>query len=227
MKKFLKITVLCVIFSLLMITTAAAEEDSKKVIVKELKPQNDSVKIFDKVNYTEDEKSMHVRIEGSKKADGVTKAYHLKLNPKEGTYLITEKLPKEMDILETKLSRNNNTNSNNTIEPMSTTYYYAWVQTVTDDLAGEDLCKTKVRLDWVDYGSTIGFYDSDLDTWAANPSQFNTHWYLEESYLDDPYLYYDDQKLLQDGSAEYYNWDFMDEDEKTEVSHWIENYRSK
>lgn len=221
MKKFLKLTILCVVFSLLVVTTATAQEDGKKV-VKELKPQKDSVKVFDKVIYTKDEKSMYVRIEGSKKVDGVTKAYHIKLDPEGGTYLTTEKLPKEMDILETLLSKNNNTNSNNTIEPLSTTYYYAWVQTVTDDLAGEDLCKTKLRLDWVDYGSTIGFDDNDLDTWAANPSQFDTHWYLEDSYLGDPYLYYDNQKLEQDGSAEYYNWDFMDEDEKTEVSHMIQ-----
>ncbi|MCF8011713.1 MAG: hypothetical protein K9L17_07225 [Clostridiales bacterium] len=219
MKKLIQLTILCIIVSLLVVTTATAQENSER-IYKKLRPKTESVKVFDEVIYEKDKKSVHVRIKGSKKADGVTKAYHVELNPQKGTYKTTKIPSKEMSILKNPSSTEKDTD--NIIEPKSTINYYGWVQTVTDDPAGEDLCKTKLWLEWEDYGSTIGFDTHALVTWAANPSSFDTHWYEEDSNLYDPYLYYNDEKLSQEGSAEYYNWDFIDDDEKTEVSHWIQ-----
>ncbi|MBS4025841.1 MAG: hypothetical protein KGZ96_09235 [Clostridia bacterium] len=217
-----RVILFLIIFSLILIPVASAKEKEKKV--KVLKPESSSEIILDSVTYTENEYGQNVRIIGSRVANGIPEGYHIQINVEKGTYKTVKKenpvlLTSDESLSTAKLSEPSYVN--NSFETLSTTYWTAWVQTVTDDPVGEDLVSTKLRLTWADYGTTIGFISNELTTWTAFPSSFGTHWYLDNKTLFDPYLYYENQKLDQQGSARYYNYDFMNTALRTDVGHWI------
>lgn len=238
MNKFFNCIILCVIFTILIATPAFAQDNGN--ITMDLKPSTSNDVVFDKIQYTKEGDTERVRIEGSKKANGITKAYHIQVDTRKGTYTVEEKSAKEIyipvskgkayqaktkesnSVLVPKPIQKNTEPSEQSIKTKSTTNYHAWVSATTDDPVGEDLCETTLYLYWYDYGTTLGIDGNALVLWAANPSQFNTHWYNDDYDLPSPTLFDSDRQIKQEATADYYNWDFMDDDKKTEVSHWIE-----
>lgn len=101
--------------------------------------------------------------------------------------------------------------------------FSAYVGLTTDDAVGADLCITENTLEW--YGNTNGTVlldDYDYDYWAANPSSFNTHWYIDSSSGKRPWYSSGDEYIYSENEADYYNYDFLDNDEITTAWHWIE-----
>ncbi|SDK20578.1 hypothetical protein [Sediminibacillus albus] len=162
---------------------------------------------FEDVILKESEDEDRVIIKGTKKTDGKTEAYDVTVNTETDTYTVE---PKEVtSVKEDAL-----------ISPAATTYT-GWVKAITDDPVGVDLTRTTLNFSWYDYGSTVGHRSSSLSTWAANPSSLGTHWYVSDRWKSSPYLYYSNQKLRVEGTGDYYNYDFLDNDKITEVDHYI------
>lgn len=187
------------IFFISFVSVSASETE-----IQSLQLEKGSINPFEEVVIDKSGEEGRVVIKGSKKANGLTEAYHVEVNEKTGTYTVE---PKEVE----KSSPITN----------ATTTYSGWVRAITDDPPGVDLTKTTLNFSWYDYGSTVNHRSSSLGRWAANPSSLGTNWYKSDWFLDDPYLYYSNQKLQIDGSADYYNYNFLDNDKITEVDHFI------
>jgi hypothetical protein len=173
--------------------------------VNEFKPHKSQDDVFDKVIVaTTDEGKEHVIVTGTGTVGGEIEAYEVKLNKEENTYSVEEREPTEQNMF-----------------TMASTSYTGWVKAITDDPVGVDLCSTKLTLSWYDYGSTIGYKSRDLSTWAANPSSLGTHWYVIGSTLDNYSLNSSKTQLTQKGYGYYRNYDFLDDDEETRVTHII------
>lgn len=112
------------------------------------------------------------------------------------------------------------------ISPNATSYWTAWVKgTVTDPQPiNASLASLRVDLTWGINGSIVSFSSNDITPWAARPSSMQTNWYVSGSNLSQPSYRYsgnDPVKVVQDGSGEFYNYDFLDNDKITEASVWI------
>ncbi len=204
--------------SLIVLLSPISSVFAQETTTKNLLPDKDSLTPFQNIEYTTDGNVDHVKVKGNKKADGQAKAYHIKIDKNKGTYKVEPTdLPSNFEQM------NTTSNQKGTLSTLSTTTYSGGVETITDDSVGEDLCKTRLSLSWYDYGTTISHNYSLMSYWAANPSIFGTHWYTSSHRLGSPYLYYGNQKLDVDASASYYNYDFLDDDLRTDVSHYIKN----
>lgn len=55
--------------------------------------------------------------------------------------------------------------------------------------------------------------------WAANPSSLGTHWFVNENRYEG---FVDEGKFINSSSYHsYYNWDFLDDDKRTDVWHRV------
>jgi len=219
MKKVL-VTILAFVLFCGLTPVASAQKISK--VKKVLKPEAGSDIVLDRVEYVKDGDLEHISVEGHAPVDGVTEEFDIDIDPDKGTYKTKRESISQAE--EIQLLKKSTLKNNKDITASATTYYYAWVQAVTDDLPGFDLCATKLRLDWVDYGSTIGYNWSQLTPWAANPSAVGTHWYTEwtrnynHEYLDGY------TRIRKKGEAGYYNWDWGYDNQRTDVDHWVVIY---
>lgn len=199
-------SLLCGVLFFMMIPVAAAQQESK--VQKELVPEKGSEVIPERVFFEKEGDREEITIQDTEKVDDKQTAYHMEINREKGTYKTTKKKPLKVN------------GDNKKVTP-NAIYYYGWVKAVTDDPPGADLAATTLRLDWVDYGSTIAPTDHSLKTWAANPSTFGTHWYKDWSTLNNPAQYDSNKKIRLTGGANYYNYDFGDDNERTDSKHHI------
>jgi hypothetical protein len=103
----------------------------------------------------------------------------------------------------------------------ATTTRYNWVKLSTRDPFGYEVCATKLRVDWYDYGGTLGFRSHSENAWAANPTPPGTHWYNSSYFIADPYIYYAWSRLDQSGNARCYNYDFQNTSLRTDAAHYM------
>ncbi|SNQ60487.1 hypothetical protein MNV_1840012 [Candidatus Methanoperedens nitroreducens] len=110
--------------------------------------------------------------------------FHWEVNLSKKTYKTT-KLPisdlvKRMPT-DTKIENNKDdlTSDAYTVAVTSGTYT-ATVGVITDDAVGEDLSETTHQISWtVNSGGTVSYNWRSVSAWAANPSSFDTHWYVD------------------------------------------------
>ncbi|MBO8171624.1 MAG: hypothetical protein H0Z33_07030 [Bacillaceae bacterium] len=102
------------------------------------------------------------------------------------------------------------------------------VKAITDDPVGEDLAWTTHKLTW-DHDGTYAYKNSrDGKCTVAQPSSFGTNWYIDRC----AWTYYSvidgGRTVASDLEADYHNYDFGDDSQRTDVSHdvYIEGYYS-
>ncbi|SMO44844.1 hypothetical protein [Melghirimyces algeriensis] len=198
-------SLLCGVLFFAMTPVTAAQENH---VQKELIPEKNSEVILEKVVFAKEGDREEITIRDTEKVDDQQTAYHMEINREKGTYRTTKKKPLTVN------------EDNKKVTPHAT-YYYGWVKAVTDDPPGADLAATTLRLDWVDYGSTIAPTDHSMKRWAANPSTFGTHWYKDWSNLHNPERYDNNRKIRLICNANYYNYDFGDDSKRTDSKHYI------
>jgi len=186
--------------------TAQAGIKSEKI----LKPEKGSYVVLDKVEFIQTDNGSTVNIKDSFKTNQTIEAYNIKVDGKKGTY-------KTAKIETTTVEETAGTSG----VSAATVTRYNWVKLVTDDPVGYDLCSTKLRVDWYDYGSSLAFKSHSISPWAAYPSQAGTHWHISSYWIGDPYIYYAWSRMDQSGNGKYYNWDFGDDAQRTDVAHYI------
>lgn len=82
------------------------------------------------------------------------------------------------------------------------------------------LTETTTELTWtVDSGGTVSWNSYGDGCWAANPSSLGTHWFVSSCQLGGPW-YPSATRVCNDNRGYYYNWDFEDENLRTNVSQW-------
>lgn len=113
------------------------------------------------------------------------------------------------------------------VTPLTTYYYSASVRLETIDPPNIALCWTRNRLNWKTYEDTSYWYNdvtsSFVDAWAANPTPWplNTHWNIDSyggSWTKDNWT----EIITHDVYGYYHNYDFLNDDERTDVQHNIE-----
>ena len=82
------------------------------------------------------------------------------------------------------------------------------------------LTETTTELTWtVDSGGTVSWISYGDGCWAANPSSLGTHWFVSSCQLGGPW-YPSATRVCNENRGYYYNWDFEDENLRTDVSQW-------
>lgn len=90
---------------------------------------------------------------------------------------------------------------------MSPGTYTATVRVVTDDPLGVDVAETTHKLTWdVHADETVSYNWRSVGCWAANPSPFGTHWFVDSC------------SFIAEGTS--HNWDFGDDTKATYADHW-------
>lgn len=192
------------------ITTLAttSSKDGKETI---LQPENGSDVVLSKVEVLKSEENhISVKVSGHKKLNEPSKKFNLELNLDKGTY-------------KTKLIKDDKSAEEDT-NVTSFGSYSATVTVVTYDPAYADLARTSQSLWWsVLVDNTVAFSDRSKSVWAANPSAFGTHWFVNQDYWVGSVSYDPGyQSLSSTNYASYYNWDFQDDNQITEAWHQVE-----
>ncbi|MEW6660811.1 MAG: hypothetical protein ACOY9Y_12195 [Bacillota bacterium] len=157
--------------------------------------------------------------------------YRLQVDLKRGTYK-TIKLPIDefQNPQDKSVSGKNphfstptlNATADTSITANTPGYFSADVQLKTEDPIQLGLAKTANILKWNVYSSGTVEWDTwAYTTWAANPSELNTHWYLDWDDHAGPWYENYNTEVYHDVEAQYYNYDFLDDNDATYVRHWI------
>ena len=104
-----------------------------------------------------------------------------------------------------------------TVGVTSAAAHSCMVEAITDDPVRCPLCITTLGLFWWESPPSYLL----MDAWAACPSEMGTHWYVRNYSKSGPYYY--QWYTKGSGHASYYNYDFMLDHLRTDVSHsiWI------
>lgn len=84
----------------------------------------------------------------------------------------------------------------------------------TWDPAGAKLTETYNELTWSN-SSGYPWQSAGYYCWAANPSQFNTHWFTSSCSPNGPYYRGGSEPVCFDVVGQYYNDDFLDDSKRT------------
>lgn len=221
--KFLKILIssltLTVAFSS---SVFASDSVVTKKTVDILKPNSVSEKVFIEVEMTSfTNGNEQILIKGHHDHGQAPQHYDIKIDKENKTYTATKMKGEELEKVEQAI---NKMETERNITSLSTTSdMHAGVIATTDDPADADLCETSQLLYW----NSSGYVDRVKSEWAANPSEFDTHWFVfSKSWT--PISYLDGGRtVFSQNKASYFNWDFLLDDQKTEVSHTISIYGYK
>lgn len=216
MKTNAKIVFLCLtlIFLLVLNFPAAAKGDN---IIK-LKPSENSEGVLDNVELILSDSKIGLKVEGTKKVDSGIDVFKIIIDKEKNEYKLEKVQDQKLKEYENLIKEKDIEQNNFSI--LSTSYSGGVIVTTTDPV-DEPLCKTWHKIWWsVDYPySTLT--SRNKDTWAANPSFFNTHWYVDAeewtglSYIDGG------RTVRSSMHSSFYNYDFNDPNARTDVDHYI------
>lgn len=214
--------VLCLIFTMIFATSAMSAGNS--VQVYELKPDKENEVNLKKVELVVGEDSISVRVRGYKEFGSDVIAYNLKVDKENKTYKAKKIKGKELEEDLNKLGVDSSEKSKNNEETTlttSTSTYMGRVAVLTEDPPDWELARTKHGLYWTSDGTTVSYYNRELDCWAANPSPIDTHWYVSSCKYTDLKTIDGGRTIVSSASSSYYNYDFMDDSLRTDVTHEI------
>ncbi|UHA72167.1 hypothetical protein [Paenibacillus sp. 481] len=223
MKKWLSMSFVFSLVLSLSLVSPVSSVSAKAVTASVLTAENGSEVVLDKVEVYKDANGYdRVSIKGTRPTNGEPQKYHITVNRQTGTYKTTLEGLSAADTREINASQQNTENSQ-----LATSYWTAWVKgTVTDPQPiNASLASLQVDLTWGINGSIVSFSSNNLTTWAAKPSSLGTNWFTKKSHKSAPSYRYsgnDAVKVVQEGSAEFYNYDFLDNNKITEASVWIQ-----
>ena len=201
MKKIMSFFVaLVIVFALVGQVSANSDVDIAKKNVIHLKADKNSDIILDNVevyNTTVDDE-YHIRIEGTRAANGELEEYDLHIDYDKKTYKADKTENNEYNDDYRKIEE-----VKSEFAPFAITNYIAKVTASTMDPAFVKLTETTLSLGWKDNNGVLSHNSRSLSTWAANPSSLGTNWYLESThYSNDPFHF-------QSATATYKNSDFL------------------
>ncbi|TPG70791.1 hypothetical protein EEL31_21645 [Brevibacillus laterosporus] len=189
-----------------------------------LKPVKGSDIILDDITYSINNNEIHVAVEGKAHSKGI-QSYKIEIDPNTKTYKTTEltreEIEKEvLDEEELKELKELSTEPLRISPYERKDYYTGWMKITTEDPVRVAVCATKLTLKWEeDIDGLIEETSHNLKPWAANPTKFDTHWYIDSSGDTPPKANKDNSKITYKGYADYYNDDFGLKDWRTHVNH--------
>ncbi len=220
------------LLSMVFVPVASAQgandnKDKKILEIIRLQPEAGSEVIldsFEAILWSDD--SVTVQSSGKRQAETPALYFHWEINLSKKTYK-TAKLPisdmvKRMPI-DIKIENNkDNLTSDASIAAVTTGTYTTTVGVITDDPLGEDLAETIHQISWtVNGGGTVSYNWRSVGTWAANPTSWDTHWYMDSYGFIGSVTYSPDQtSLFSEAYGNYHNWDFGDVNQATYAGHW-------
>ncbi|HBZ81293.1 MULTISPECIES: hypothetical protein [Brevibacillus] len=196
-----------------------------------LSPELSSDVILENVELTVDEKNSasSIWIKGKAKAGNGAIGYRLLIDRAKRTYK-TEKLSKQelddelkrVDEKSQNVSNKDIDSLNGGIKALAANYYTGWFKITTLDPVRVPVNATKLTLKWKEYeDGTLEDTSHSISPWAANPSKFDTHWFVDDYDDSTPDANTDSSEITYTGWADYYNDDFGDDEWRTYVSHSI------
>ncbi|NRR01137.1 MULTISPECIES: hypothetical protein [Brevibacillus] len=213
-----------VVLSLSFLTAFTALGKENKVM--KLDAESGSEIILKKVEYRETgDGEGQVTIEGRATADGIIEAYQIQIDTENGTY-ITKPLdykPSEEELKEEESEKelsNDEVGSSENQLLAAKNYYKGWLRASTEDPVRIETAASKISMSWSeDNDGLLECSSSTFNTWAANPSEFDTHWYKNGQSFPNYKYNSDNSKITQTAWAAYYNYDFGNDDLRTDVKH--------
>lgn len=107
------------------------------------------------------------------------------------------------------------------VEKVSPGNWWGRVRVQTKDPALIVLAETKVELHWNVAANGSVTWNSYTDgCWAANPSSLGTHWFVSSCAAGGGPWYASGNRVCNDNSGSYYNWDFLIANQRTDSSHY-------
>ncbi len=101
--------------------------------------------------------------------------------------------------------------------------WWGSVSVYTRDPPQAILTWTYTKLDWTVFGDgTVDWNFTDDGCWAANPSPFDTHWFIDSCYYGAVWFAAGYTQVCHDHSGSYYNTDFGDPNQRTDVDQWAQ-----
>ena len=220
------------LLSMVFVPVASAQgandnKDKKILEIIRLQPEASSEVIldsFEAILWSDD--SVTVQSSGQKQAETPALYFHWEINLSKKTYKTTKLAVSDLikrTPINTKIEKNKGKLTPDAVVVAVTPgTYTATVQVVTDDLVGEDLAETTHKLNWtVNAGGTVNWNWRSVSAWAANPSSFGTHWFVDTYGFVGSVTYSPDQtSVFSEAQGKYYNWDFGDDNQATYADHW-------
>ncbi len=200
----------------------------------DLRPTKDSeiaADIFHTFVYTEDNGNVVIQVKGHKDAGEALKAYHIQIDTKKHTYKISKVKGDKLKQFEEKFIKMKNASNKvlgDKTNLAAATNYTAGVIATTDDPVGADLCESKHQLTWAADGTTAKYVSRTKSAWAANPSAFDTHWYVDSDKYTALSTIDGGRTVHSSSYAAYHNYDFLDNSKRTDVTHslTIDGYKT-
>ncbi|GED28422.1 hypothetical protein BAG01nite_45240 [Brevibacillus agri] len=192
--------------------------------VMKLKAEPGSEVILKKVEYRETgDGEGQVTIEGRATADGIIEAYQIQIDTENGTYITKpldyELSKEEKEEFEAELSYEKGDSIENKLLAAKS-YYKGWLRASTEDPVRIETAASKISMSWSeDIDGLLECTSSTFNTWAANPSEFDTHWYKNGQSFPKYTYNSDNSKITQTAWAAYYNYDFGNDNLRTDVKH--------
>ncbi|MFD2044225.1 hypothetical protein ACFSTA_10060 [Ornithinibacillus salinisoli] len=222
MRKILFITAL--VLGMILTTalpTFAEENNSFQTFT--LEATEDSIKTFDEVSMiVHNDKSYTVTVENEiPNVESLAENYQIEVNPDTKQYQVVE-------YNNDNLSISSKDESEVIVSPNARNTRYIRVQATTDDPIGANLAWTINRLVW-DYDQTSAYKNSrsGSNCNAANPSSLGTHWYISSCTFSSYSIIDGGRTVTSKLTGSYYNYDFMDNNKRTDVTHnvYLEGYK--
>lgn len=107
------------------------------------------------------------------------------------------------------------------LEKVSPGTWSGRVRVQTKDPAFIVLAETTVQLTWtVASNGTVAWKSYSDGCWAANPSSLGTHWFVTSCAAGGGPWYASGNRVCNDNSGSYHNWDFLNASQRTDSSHY-------
>lgn len=169
----------------------------------DLEPAENTLPIFDEAYWYVNEKGETVQVTGLKVSpQDRGKSYKVTLDLEENEYIVEESI-----------------SSISSIQPLATSQYTAGLRYSTIDPANIALNRSTHQMTWYGNGSDAWKGTRSASAWAANPSSLGTHWFVNANRYEG---FVDEGRFVNSSSYHsYYNWDFLDDDKRTDVWHRV------
>lgn len=217
MNKSLKWFLIIFILVSLALTNIVVANTSIETEVITLKSDKSSEILLDKVEvkYFSDG-TVIISTKGTRKLGSPAVYFEVEVDLENKTYR-TRTLPIPLDMINTTES---SISSFDNIELQSYLgTFTADVRIHTRDPLSADLAITTNVLSWNAYTGSVSRNYHRYNYWAANPSIFGTHWFVDWSSGTYPWI--EGLNIYSENEAQYYNYDFMDPNLPTYANHYI------
>jgi len=189
----------------------------------ELHASQHSDKAFKQVEYYSLNNLETLVITGEREAGSGISVYDIELDLTTQSYTTTQVTGDELQAVLDSIA-NEQDSITNTVK----TIYAVGVIVTTLDPVNEPLTETRQKLYWSSDGTYSYFEGRSRSAWAAYPTAFGTHWFINEDKWTELRYLDGNRTVLSSNYASYYNYDFAFNNLRTDVSHAIsiEGYRT-